>query len=75
MLGVDLDFLDPAVAARAETIVHETSGAERLRPHWPSPKRLLLYRAASGLGVPGKAFGGYELFIGSGQTVLLRDPS
>ena len=70
LLGVDLDFLDPAVAARAETIVHETLGANDCVRIGRPPKRLLLYRAASGLGVPNKAFGGYELFINSGQTVF-----
>lgn len=70
VLGADLDFLDPAVAARAEAIVRETLGPNDCVRIGRLPKRLLLYRAAPGLNVQGKAFGGYELFSGSGQTVL-----
>src|SRR5260370_3216594 len=70
LLGVDLDFLEPAVAARVEAIVREALGqSDCLRIGRP-PKRLLLYRAGPGLSVPGKAFGGYEIFSTTGQTVL-----
>ena len=70
VLGVDVDFLDPSVAAKASTIVNETLGPNDCVRIGQSPKRLLLYRAAAGLNVPGKAFGGYELFSSSGQTAL-----
>ena len=70
VLGVDLDFLDPAVAARADAIVRETLGPNDCVRIGRSPKRLILYGAAPDLCVPGKSFGGYELFSGSGQTVL-----
>jgi hypothetical protein len=70
VLGVDLDFLDPEVAARADAIVREALGRTECARIGRPPKRLLLYRAALRLSVPGKAFGGYELFSGSGQTVL-----
>jgi hypothetical protein len=70
VLGVDLDFLDPAVAARADAIVRERLGRSECVRIGRLPKRLILYGATPGLRVPGKAFGGYELFSGSGQTVL-----
>jgi hypothetical protein len=70
VLGVDLDFLDPAVAARADSIVGEVLGHSECVRIGRLPKSLLLYRATPGLSVPGKAFGGYELFSSSGQTVL-----
>lgn len=70
VLGVDLDFLETSVAAQAATIVQETLGPNDCVRIGRPPKRLLLYRAAPGLSVPGKAFGGYELFSTSGQTVL-----
>ena len=70
VLGVDLDFTEPSAAARAESIVRETLGPNDCVRIGRLPKRLLLYRAAQGLRVPGKAFGGYELFSNSGQTVL-----
>lgn len=70
VLGVDLDFMDPEVAARADAIVREALGPNDCVRTGRLPKRLILYRAAPGLSVPGKVFGGYELFSGSGQTVL-----
>ena len=70
VLGVDLDFLEPAAAARAEAAVVDTLGTTTAVRIGHSPKRLLLYRAAPGLIVPGKAFGGYELFSTTCQTVL-----
>ena len=70
VLGVDLDFLEPAVAARAEAIVLDALGANECVRIGRLPKRLFLYRATAGLSVPGKAFGGYEIFSTTGQTVL-----
>ena len=70
MLGVDLDFLEPAVAARAEAAAFDTLGPNDCSRIGQLPKRLLLYLAAPGLIVPGKAFGGYELFSTTCQTVL-----
>ena len=70
VLGVDLDFLEPAAAARAEAAAFDTLGPNDCFRIGQLPKRLLLYRAAPGLIVPGKAFGGYELFSTTCQTVL-----
>ena len=70
VLGVDLDFLDVGTAARAEAAVVDVLGINDCVRIGRSPKRLLLYRAAPGLIVPGKAFGGYELFSTTCQTVL-----
>ena len=70
VLGVDFDFLEPAAAARAEAAAFDTLGPNDCFRIGQPPKRLLLYRAAPGLIVPGKAFGGYELFSTTCQTVL-----
>ena len=70
VLGVDLDFLEPAAAARAEAAAFDTLGPNDCVRIGRPPKRLLLYRAAPGLIVPGKAFGGYEFFSTTCQTVL-----
>jgi Bifunctional DNA primase/polymerase, N-terminal len=70
VLGVDLDFLDVGTAASAEAAVVDVLGINDCVRIGRSPKRLLLYRAAPGLVVPGKAFGGYELFSTTCQTVL-----
>ena len=70
VLGVDLDFLEPAAAARAEAAAFDTLGPSDYSRIGQLPKRLLLYLAAPGLIVPGKAFGGYELFSTTCQTVL-----
>jgi hypothetical protein len=70
VLGVDLDFADQEVAARADVIARGALGQTECVRIGRPPKRLLLYRATPGLSVPGKAFGGYELFMSSGQTVL-----
>jgi hypothetical protein len=70
VLGVDLDFLDVGAAARAEAAVVDVLGINDCVRIGRSPKRLLLYRVAPGLVVPGKAFGGYELFSTTCQTVL-----
>lgn len=70
VLGVDLDFLDVGTAARAEAAVVDVLGINDCVRIGRSPKRLLLYRVAPGLVVPGKAFGGYELFSATCQTVL-----
>lgn len=70
VLDIDLDFLVPAAAALAETAVRETLGPNDCVRIGRSPKRLMLYGAAPDLCVPGKAFGGYEIFSATGQTVL-----
>lgn len=70
LLGVDLDFVEPPVAAQVKDIVHEALGQSDCLRVARLPKRLLLYRSGSGVNVPRKAFGGYEIFSTTGQTVL-----
>jgi hypothetical protein len=70
VLGVDLDFVDPAMAELAHATVNETLGPTDCIRIGRRPKCLLLYRAAPRLIVPGKSFGGYELFSSTCQTVL-----
>jgi Bifunctional DNA primase/polymerase, N-terminal len=69
--GIDLDFTVADTAKRAYEIVVSVLGATPLiRVGFP-PKKLMLYRCPpGGLGVLGKAFGGFEVFARSGQTVL-----
>jgi hypothetical protein len=68
--GVDLDFLDAPAAEATLNITIGVLGATPLVRIGRAPKKLLLYRLPPGLPVPGKNFGGFELFSRSGQTVL-----
>jgi hypothetical protein len=70
LLGVDLDFLDPNKAARAKAMAMEAFGPTPFLRVGRAPKTLSLYRLAPSTTVLGKAFGGFELFTGSGQCVL-----
>lgn len=70
VLGSDLDFLDPDKAAAARRINDESLGDTPMIRIGRRPKVLAFYRSAPGLQVPGKDFGGFELFRSSGQTVL-----
>jgi hypothetical protein len=68
VIAADQDFSDPQTAATVANIVGETPLVRMGRP----PKRLTLYKASRNLFVPGKAFGGFELYSTSGQTVLYK---
>jgi hypothetical protein len=70
VVGSDLDFLDPDKAAAARAINDEHLGPSPMIRIGRPPKVMCFYRAAPGLQVPGKNFGGFELFRSSGQTVL-----
>ena len=70
VLGCDLDFLDAEKAADARRISGDTLGHTPMTRIGRFPKVLAFYRAAPGLHVPGKNFGGFEIFSKSGQTVL-----
>jgi hypothetical protein len=69
--GIDLDFTVADVAKLAYEIVVSMLGATPLIRVGLPPKKLMLYRCSpGGLNVVGKAFGGFEVFTRSGQTVL-----
>jgi hypothetical protein len=69
--GIDLDFTGPDAAKRAHEIVVSVLGETPLIRVGAAPKKLMLYRCPpGGLSVVGKAFGGFEVFTRSGQTVL-----
>ncbi len=70
VIGVDLDFTDQGEAHKAWDATCATIGDSPLVRIGRAPKRLALYRAAPGTKVSGKAFGGFEIFSHSGQTVL-----
>ncbi len=69
VIGVDLDWTDPAIAARAWDITKDILGETPLVRIGRPPKKLALYRCDPGL-VVGKAYGGFELFTRSGQCVI-----
>ena len=68
-LGVDLDFLDEEKANRALARTKAILGPSPLRRIGCYPKRLLLY-GYKGPPLPGKNFGGFELFYATGQTIF-----
>jgi hypothetical protein len=69
--GIDLDFTVADAAKRAYEIVVSILGVSPLVRIGLPPKKLMLYRCPpGGLSVLGKAFGGFEVFTRSGQTVL-----
>ena len=70
VVGIDLDWQDRETAAATWDIAQRILGPTPLIRIGAPPKRLALYRAADGLRVEGKAFGGFEVFTRSGQTVL-----
>ena len=70
VVGIDLDWQDRETAAATWDIAQRILGPTPLIKIGAPPKRLALYRAADGLRVEGKAFGGFEVFTRSGQTVL-----
>ena len=74
VIGVDLDWIEPAIAARAWDITKDILGETPLVRIGRPPKKLALYRRDPGL-VVGKAYGGFELFTRSGQCVIVRHPS
>jgi hypothetical protein len=69
VLGVDLDFLDPAKADTARGIALETLGPTPLIRVGQPPKTMLLYRQAGDFPAS-RRLGGVELFTTTGQFVL-----
>lgn len=69
VLGVDLDFLEPAKADAARAITLETLGATPLIRVGLPPKAMLLYRHAGDLPAS-RRLGGAEVFTTGGQFVL-----
>lgn len=69
VLGVDLDFLDPAKADTARGIALDTLGPTQLIRVGLAPKAMLLYQHAGDL-TGSRRLGGVELFTTSGQFVL-----
>ena len=70
VVGIDLDWQDRETATATWDVAQRILGPTPLIRIGAPPKRLALYRAADGLRVDGKAFGGFEVFTRSGQTVL-----
>jgi Bifunctional DNA primase/polymerase, N-terminal len=70
VICVDLDWSDTATARRAYELTIEICGLSDFTRIGRPPKSMLFYCSAPGLLVPGKAFGGYEIFSTSGQAVL-----
>ena len=76
VIGVDLDWTDPAIAARAWDITKDILGETPLVRIGRPPKRLALYRCEPGLVVDGKSVStASRLFTRSGQCVSVRHPS
>lgn len=70
VVSVDLDWLEATTARRAYELTIEICGQSDFFRIGQPPKRMVFYRIAPGLIVPGKSFGGYELFYATGQAVL-----
>ena len=70
VIASDLDFLDPDKAATARAINDEHLGPSPMIRIGRAPKTLQFYRAVPGLQVPGKAYGGFEVFSRTVQVVL-----
>ena len=69
VIGVDLDFLEEEIANRGFARTKSILGPPSLLRIGRYPKRLLLY-LYNGVSLPGKAFGGFEIFHSSGQTIF-----
>ena len=70
VVGIDLDWQYRETATATWDITQRILGPTPLIRIGAPPKRLALYRATDGLRVEGRAFGGFEVFTRSGQTVL-----
>ncbi len=70
ILGVDLDILEPEIAYRAAATVKRILGPTPLIRVGRDPKRVAIYRYLGDKGLPGKAFGNFELFYKTGQLVF-----
>lgn len=71
IVGIDLDFDDPDVALEAEALVTKILGLTPLIRGGRKSRSLRLYQGEPGLQVPGKNFGGFEIFYNPGvQTVF-----
>jgi len=69
VIGFDLDFKDPDIAAKTTCILHDTVGVTDLVRIGQPPKRLCLFKADN-VTVTGRAFGGFEIYSVSGQCVF-----
>jgi hypothetical protein len=70
VIGVDLDWVEADIARKASEVTLDICGSTDFIRIGMAPKSMLFYRAAPGLVVHGKAFGGYEIFSKSGQAIL-----
>lgn len=70
VVGMDLDFLDPAKAARANSILKATLGTTSMVRIGQSPKQLAFYRADKPIDLGGRAYGGFEIYQHTGQCLL-----
>lgn len=70
VVGIDLDWLEPGLAARGWQITRSILGDTPLVRIGRPPKRLALYGCDPGLVIDGKAFDGFEIFSHSGQCVM-----
>ena len=69
VLAVDLDILDEEKANRAFARTKAILGPSPLLRIGRYPKRLLFY-LYNGVSLPGRAFGSFEIFHSSGQTIF-----
>ncbi len=69
VIGFDLDFKDPDIAAKTTCILHDTVGVTDLVRIGQAPKSLHLFKMGN-LTLMGRAFGGFEIYSVSGQCVL-----
>jgi hypothetical protein len=69
VIGFDLDFKDPEIAAKTTVILHDTVGTTDLVRIGQPPKSLRLFKADN-VTVTGRAFGGFEIYSVSGQCVF-----
>jgi hypothetical protein len=70
VIGMDLDFMDPVKATRADSILKATLGTTSMVRVGQSPKQLAFYRAEKPIALDGRAFGGFEIYQHSGQCLL-----
>jgi hypothetical protein len=70
IVGVDLDFIDQPIAQAAWGITSAILGSTPLIRIGRAPKRMAFYKIDPKTIIPGRSFGGFEIFTKSGQTVL-----
>lgn len=70
IVGIDLDFFDPTIAQAAWGITKEILGSTPLIRVGRAPKRMAFYKIDPKTIIPGRSFGGFEIFSKSGQVAL-----